>query len=1255
MSHLEKSGIETRLRAVRRRIRRVQRTRGLLLVLAVLLLGWLVAIGFDLLISPLPQAARFGILGGWLVAVIWASIRGLGPSFRRLDLVRIARWLEHRHPEIEERLSTALEVSKDDRSSGELVAMLLEAADVDAGRVDPESEVTPGRSTKRWRWVVVACLVVFLASLIVLPKQTVRLMWRAVAPLSDVGNAGALSFVVEPEGLEVLEGDPIEIRVTHDEVPELVIELESGESLVQPMVRDADVWVYRLEPAREGFRYRARSGRAESDAFRAVVWPLARMTEGTRTLTFPPYTDLAPTSHGMSGPLEAVVGTELGVAGMLNTAVESAWIERGDGSRVDVVLTRSAEQTRAEVAWRLDQVGTERVAMKVKHRLGQEMEVLQFEVVTVADEEPVVVLLQPARDEIRVRPDEMLDLRYEVAEDFGVSGVKVMVDTKGKGTFGLDQWLPERIENSGVSRFRGAAPVAVGEVLERAKGAREFRLRVMAEDGRPAETGGPGRGYSEWLVVKVDQGAESLARQELRSAGEDARKTLERAKNEIRMAEQRMHQNRPHLEKAGENPHSERLSEQTVEKLTAAEEKLEDLAKRMEEGIHAKESPKVEKAAAKVEEALEAFEEVPLQDDRDERKEKLDEAVEAAKEAVKGIEEVRRALEKARPQVEDLARVEELAQRQEELARQAESFEEEAVPESWKREQERLAAELRAQLERRPEAMAEALKEQAEQTEELAREGQALSEEQAQLERMVADESASETDVDALREELAEAQNQLAEEVQAELSVAEESGEATRRDEEIADLAKQAAEALASDDQSVEDAAEATRDAAEAMQASNEESEGEASEEKTAENAHPSEGADGSHAQMLAERQEQLADAAEALAEGNLEDAADALAEAQGDEGMNEAVGEMLAEAQAEIAGEVGELLVEARQQRSPMADLLPEVLSEATQASEALEQGNMQAAADEAAESSEAMEGARSEAESVAQEASSSSPGEAMDAAAKGEAMAELEERQEAVAEAAQAMAEGDIEGAMMQLQEMKAAEAQEFSEAVAAMPALPGSSLHKAEQSAEKGSQQAAEALAQSQQGEPSESAKSHGEASQSLSEAVEALDRASEQLSARSESMAQRESGASMAPVDASSMAEAFREASEAAAASASGEAVAEAKAAAESLAEAAQAARSSMRGEPMPKPPGLPGPAPGIADVPGDQPGDEPSGDERLPQPDPGVPGELAKLGVSASDWEKIQATLNSDVGAGSSGEVPEDYRELVRDYFQNMTK
>ncbi|MCB1131053.1 MAG: hypothetical protein KDN05_07985, partial [Verrucomicrobiae bacterium] len=124
-----------------------------------------------------------------------------------------------------------------------------------------------------------------------------------------------------------------------------------------------------------------------------------------------------------------------------------------------------------------------------------------------------------------------------------------------------------------------------------------------------------------------------------------------------------------------------------------------------------------------------------------------------------------------------------------------------------------------------------------------------------------------------------------------------------------------------------------------------------------------------------------------------------------------------------------------------------------------------------------------------------------------------------------------------------------------------------------------------------------------------------------------------------------AEAFQQASQASEAASGAQAADHAQQASQALQQAAAEGRARMQGRRSQGQPGQPG----------EQPGDFPQEGPRMPDADPGVPPELAKLGISAEDWEKIQASLRSDVGAGGAEGLPEDYRELVKEYFQNMAK
>ena len=99
------------LSALRRRIRRIQLGRGLLRVLSVVLGGLFTLVALDYFLAPLSSGVRAVVFFCWMAAAAYGVFRFLlRPLTRKISLVRLARWLEERHPEVQERISTALEL-----------------------------------------------------------------------------------------------------------------------------------------------------------------------------------------------------------------------------------------------------------------------------------------------------------------------------------------------------------------------------------------------------------------------------------------------------------------------------------------------------------------------------------------------------------------------------------------------------------------------------------------------------------------------------------------------------------------------------------------------------------------------------------------------------------------------------------------------------------------------------------------------------------------------------------------------------------------------------------------------------------------------------------------------------------------------------------------------------------------------------------------------------------------------------------------
>ncbi len=1125
-SHSEQ--IEVRLKSVRGRIRSVQRNRGTMVVATVAVAGLLAMMAIDFLFSPLPMALRWTMFGLWVVAVFAAVRFGFGPLLKPIGLLQVARWLEGRHPEMEERLSTVLELS-DERGgvSAGLLESLGRAAEADAGAVDANLEVRTARTGRRWARPAIGLLALLALVFAVWPGEASRLLVRAVAPFSGMGNAAAGRFKVTPGNLEVLSGEPVRIDVAYDgNHKNLVIwmELEDGKKISQAMSPSDKGFRYVMDPARAGFRYHVRAGRGESDGYAVTVWPLPEFLDPTATLDFPAYTGAIAKEISPANGFQAVVGTQVTLAGRSNTAVASAWLEI-DGKKVaDGSIESAASGGRVSFNWSLLAGGSGEAVVKFKHRLGREIEVMTFPVEVVEDSAPVVMLISPMQRDFKIRPDEVLTMKYEVVEDFSVAKLAVEVDAGGNAKALLDGNLPLQVGHAKPPVFRGEEAVSIGGLKSRFPDARDIRLRIRAEDACPSDLGGPGIGYSDWVTLHVDQGAESLARQELREEHEGARKSIEEAMRAAREGREKMDWHREEIRKPELNENARKDLKKSAEQLAEAEAKLNELAKQMKESVHASKADEVEKAAELAAKARQELEDSMLQDEAEQRQQKLDQAREDAQQTEKQLEEVRNAMDRDREKIEDLARLMDLAQKQQEVARQAEenvakADAPDAMPEDWKNQQRQVEEEIKQQLRERPEAKAEALKTQA-----------------------------------------AEAK-----------ALAEQARETAKGQLEMAEQAKQPTpESLQSE---------------------------------------------------LAAEQEKIA-----------------------------------AEANAELD--------KAREARSEMADSLPQATAAADAAKEQIQKGENEAAAQSANAAAEAM---KQSAKQASEEKSDQgdqgdqvNPSETSSKAAQAAQAATLEklaERQEQVAEAMSDLAKGDAAEAMKKMQVARAESAGELAKDIAEMPQLDGNgAMQDAKNTGVQGSQQAVEAAKKGSESQQEDASGKHAESAGNFEKAAASLDLAAKEFDQAAKEMAQHPSNPQKAAPSPEALANAFQQASQAASSEAAPEAAAQASEAAKSLAEAAEAGRQAMQGKSQGKGNGKgdgQNQPPGPGNQPGNMAGDDPDEKFRQAEADPGVPPELAKLGISSDDWAKIQASLKSEVGATEGGEVPEEYRGLVKDYFQSM--
>ncbi|MFY7818452.1 MAG: hypothetical protein ACOVRB_08815 [Akkermansiaceae bacterium] len=1163
--------IDQSLARVLRQVRLTQVWRACWMIMTVALLGALLSMAVDWFFAPLPTWARWAIFGLWMFCLLLCLRFALAPMFRQISPVSLARWLECRHPEMQERISTALELQgKEIGISAGLLEELRRAAETDASSIDARFEVRSVSQYQRWArpaCAMLGCLAVLFAAW---PDVSMRLLVRAVVPFSNFGNAGAASFFITPGDAELLEGDALQIEVRYQGDANDVAfhsKWENGVNTKEFLAKQKDRYLYRLEPVTKSFHYFIRAGRDESDSFTVTVWPRPALVDPRMRVHAPDYLALEPVMEPLDDQVTAVCGSKFFLTSKTNTAIESARLEVNGKSIAEAKITTVSGVSQLALEWTIETPGLVEAKVILRHRLGHEVEAHSFAMEMVVDQAPQVLLLSPLQKQLRLRPEEQLELRYEVLEDFAIARVAVEVDDKGSRQVALGQNLPLRMEGSKPPRFRGSTTLSIGDLRTRMGGKRDFRIRLRAQDAKPSERSGPGIGYSDWLEIRIDEQAESLVRQELRQQHEGAMKEIDETIRQVREAREQMDQHKEQVKKGELTAKVEKALQEAAEKLAEAQEKTHQLGQKMEESVHAPLATDVKQAAEKMQQSRESLENAPLQDEEAQREDKMQQARDQAEESIRKLEQVKQEMQKQNEKIQDLAKLQELAQKQQEVARQAQQQADaksensnEKSEQDWRKEQEQVAQQLRAELQQQPQALVEALKEQARQAQQLAQQAEEISQSQEQLKQQ----------------------------------------------------AQQAASAEKSDDSALQE---------------------------------------------------------------------------QTDKPRQQAIQQALAQEQAKIAAETEKQLEQARAQRSALADELPAAQAATENAKEQLAQQSPDAAAKATKAAQETLERAGAQASEAVKETEhgqaradaaeksndqnpaqaedpvsgeSSAPAEASnqaEMAAAAEALENLTERQAMVAQAAQALAEGNIAEALEQLQQAQAQRAQELAQAIATTPqAQPSAPMRQAEQNSQQGSQQAQQAAQQAQQGQQKQAAQQHSQAQQNFAQSAQALAQAAREMSQSAAQAAQQQTSSQQAPASPEALAEAFQQAARASESTSPQQAAQQSQRAAQALQQAAQSAKSRMQGQSQPSttPPSPQASSHSPPGNPSEQ-ASEMAGDaERPAEADPGVPPELAKLGISAADWEKIQNNLRADVGGGGAAGIPEEYRELVKGYFQSMS-
>jgi len=738
-------------RALRRLIHRVRGVillRGVSAVVATavgtLLLVMAIDAGFTLFSQTLRWVLTLSAFAVTVAVAMWLLIL---PIAKTITLTGIARAIETRHPELQERLSSAVELLTSHdipeiRGSETLIAALAAEASRDATRVKPRTEV-PLKAARPYLLAAVGVLIMFGALWMLYPSITSRLLKRAVAPFMNLPNILADMLVVNPGDAILAEGQRLEIQV---EVRNTAVkrcslrktlpdgaERSAYMTALPPSQEGYPRFTVTCPPAAEDFKYRVHAGDALSQFYDVTVVPPAVVKRLDAHYEYPAYTQRkAETKTDIPGDIRAVAGTKVTVSATTNKPIKSAEVRLNGRRAKDMALQilpgpSGTTVCKFQVELKPRMRGRWALAMTDEYNFSNTSPDRQ--IVALPDKPPTVKILNPEVKKLRLKPTDRLPVAFTITDDFGLARAEFVVATDARKGAKVTIPLPADEDPPNLT-VAGETPLLLSKLPLR--GAKQFTFRLRAADNRPpGNLKGPGEGASRTILVELDLAAESYAMQTLKSQEETIRKALEKILQELEETKKDSVPVKEQVAKADElsKPLAERV-DRMREHLAEAKATASEITPQAAESAFAGLEPKLRDMESEVASAEDKTGQVKLADTATDRGTA---AVEADDHVDKAIGLTKELL----GQLDRMAEAVQLAQALTDMAAQEAALAAEAaqdqIPGEWQQAQEQLAGEVGELVADMPAAQQAQLARDQQAAQDLAAEARQLQQEQLAL------------------------------------------------------------------------------------------------------------------------------------------------------------------------------------------------------------------------------------------------------------------------------------------------------------------------------------------------------------------------------------------------------------------------------------------------------------------------------------------------------------------------------------------
>ncbi len=426
------------LTRVRRRWLAARWLDGLARVAGGACIGVLAVIAVELFLAP-PDVPLLVAAGAALLATLAFGARVLWPQRRRPSDERVARFVEERCPQLEDRVASAAALAAARPATGFHELVIADAAKRLRG-VDLSLVVAPARVRRAAArgLLAVATLAAVLALGFTPLSRIARTAWLHALP-------SGVELAVEPGDFRLVAGQPLRIRARFTDggvparTPPILSVLDGMTPREIRMRPSEDGYLAEFPSVTRSFRYRVGAAAFTSRDYRVEALSPPRVTRIDVEYTYPSFTGLAPRVEEDGGDLFAPAGTSARLVVHTDKPVADGALLLSGGRRVALAEAGDGGRTATLVV-----DGNGRYAVRVVDAHGlSNRDAADYVIRATTDRPPTVRVVRPGGDR-EITPLEEVTIEVQAEDDHAVDRLDLVYTVAGRADRALPFDIPAR-------------------------------------------------------------------------------------------------------------------------------------------------------------------------------------------------------------------------------------------------------------------------------------------------------------------------------------------------------------------------------------------------------------------------------------------------------------------------------------------------------------------------------------------------------------------------------------------------------------------------------------------------------------------------------------------------------------------------------------------------------------------------------------------------------------------------------------------